>query len=202
MHYDKTLERPNEVRTAGRERMARRIRTLLEKRGYPRIQMFFLIAAAGGSAFVASFALLHAGITAMWMRYPLALSVAYAIFLAMLWLWMKTRPEHYDNAPDLAEALPTRSASEAGAAASEAGSGTASAGEFAASALSGELALPLGILLLGLELLFSSLYVVYSAPLLFSEILADALHSTAGCGGCRRATGSKRPSVTPSGPMS
>jgi hypothetical protein len=141
--------------------------------------MFFLIAAAGGSAFVASYALLHAGVAEMWLRYPLALSIAYALFLALLWLWMKTKPEHYDSAPDLANAFPTRGPSEAAAGASEAGGGAASAVEIGAGALSGELALPLGILLLALALLFSSFYVVYSAPLLFSEILTDALLATA-----------------------
>ncbi len=48
--------------------------------------MVFLTALSG---FVASFSMLMSGIRWMWLRYPIAVLVAYAVFLSLIWCWLK-----------------------------------------------------------------------------------------------------------------
>ena len=62
----------------------------LEAQSYPRIQMGLIVAITGASGLLASFLLLLAGVTSMTLRYPLALLVAYGVFLLMLWAWLRT----------------------------------------------------------------------------------------------------------------
>ncbi len=176
-----------------------RLRWRLERDAWPRVQMALLVALTGAAGFLASFALLHAGLDAMWLRYPLAVGIAYAVFLLLLWLWLRTRAEDYADLP-----LPSEgSAAEPGAASGapdvalrsggggDFGGGGASAG-FDAPASPGPLddglsfagdaadewAVPLALLLLVLGLALSSLYVVYSAPVLMAELLLDGALAT------------------------
>jgi hypothetical protein len=65
------------------------IRERLATRGSPRQQMSVIILITGVVGFVASYLLLHAGVTRMVMRYPLAVGIAYAVFLGCLWLWLR-----------------------------------------------------------------------------------------------------------------
>ena len=44
---------------------------------------------AGVSGLVTSFVALHLGLTRMAVRYPLAVAVAYAVFLGYLWIWLR-----------------------------------------------------------------------------------------------------------------
>jgi hypothetical protein len=66
-----------------------RMRARLERAHWPRLQMATLVAITGGVGFVASYALLRGGMGAMWQRYPLAVAIAYAVFLMLLWLWAR-----------------------------------------------------------------------------------------------------------------
>jgi hypothetical protein len=50
--------------------------------------MSLILAATGAAGFVASFALLHLGVWRMWVRYPLAVLFAYAVFMALLRVWL------------------------------------------------------------------------------------------------------------------
>lgn len=65
------------------------IRARLLSRVSPRAHMSAIIAGAAGAGFLASFALLRAGVTSMALRYPLAVGAAYLAFLALLWLWLR-----------------------------------------------------------------------------------------------------------------
>jgi hypothetical protein len=50
--------------------------------------MSLILAATGATGFVASFALLHMGVWRMWVRYPLAVLFAYAVFIVLLRVWL------------------------------------------------------------------------------------------------------------------
>jgi hypothetical protein len=57
----------------------------------PRLLMSLILAATGAAGFLVSFALLHAGVARMWLRYPVAVLCAYAVFLLLLQLWLYLR---------------------------------------------------------------------------------------------------------------
>jgi hypothetical protein len=50
--------------------------------------MSLILAATGAAGFVASFVLLHLGVWRMWLRYPLAVLFAYAVFIVLLRVWL------------------------------------------------------------------------------------------------------------------
>ncbi|HEX8720497.1 MAG TPA: hypothetical protein VF736_07705 [Pyrinomonadaceae bacterium] len=87
--------KPGARRPAGRRpqesdagRRVERVRRLLLRRALPRVQMALILAATGAAGFLASFALLHAGVWRMWLRYALAVLAAYLVFLLLLRLWL------------------------------------------------------------------------------------------------------------------
>lgn len=73
-----------------RARAVATVERWLVRRSLPRLQMFVMVVLTGFGGFAASFALLHTGIGHMWIRYPLAILVAYTLFLLMLriWIWL------------------------------------------------------------------------------------------------------------------
>lgn len=178
----------------------RRTRARIERDGFPRLQMLFLVMLTGAAGFLASFCLLQVGINQMWLRYLGAVCVAYLVFLLLLWLWLRTRAEDYVDVPDLSGLVPSRcdkgpdgavfkgkggeadgggasgwfdSADACGAGAAEPGDVVGNALDTAAEAE--EFAIPLVVIVLLGAALFSSLFVVYSAPLLFAELLVDGM---------------------------
>lgn len=185
------------MRPLDRIREIHRVRALLERDGFPRLQMLLLVATTAGSGFVASYLLLQAGLTEMWVRYLAAVGVAYLVFLGLLWLWMRTRVEDYVDVPDL---VPSSGHGEGGGRifggnGGEFGGGGAS-GTFdtpadlasvqsdslgpvgdavGAVADADELALPLVALAVLAALVLSSFWVVYSAPVLFAELVVDGV---------------------------
>lgn len=58
------------------ERRVERVRRLLARRAWPRLQMSLILSATGAAGFLASFALLHAGVWRIWLRYALAVLIA------------------------------------------------------------------------------------------------------------------------------
>jgi len=50
--------------------------------------MSLILLCTGAAGFLASFFLLHLGIYRMWLRYPLAILMAYCVFLLLLRLWL------------------------------------------------------------------------------------------------------------------
>lgn len=187
------------VAPPSRKRLLERIRMLLERRGYPRLQMMLLVALTGGAGFLCSFALLSSGVHAMWLRYAISVSAAYLGFLLLLWLWLRTGAEDYaDLNADLLELIPEGGREDepayeggggefgGGAAsgrfddllvespASGASDGVSSAAD-AAGSVDDLAAIPLLVLVFVLGLLVASISVVYSAPLLFAELLLDGV---------------------------
>ena len=178
----------------------RRIRGDLERDSFPRVQMFLLVTLTGASGFVASYLFLHAGFVEMWLRYLASFGVAYLMFLFLLWLWLRTRAEDYAELPDISGS-PSPGSGSSGTCYSgnggEFGGGGAS-GSFDApsesiSAISDsgstvgdalgtvaeaeEFAIPLVVVILVGAMLFSSLFMIYSAPILFAELLVDGVLS-------------------------
>jgi hypothetical protein len=174
------------------------MRARLLREGFPRIQMFILVTLTGFAGFGASAGLLAAGIDAMALRYMLAVGVAYIVFLLLLWLWLRTSAADYIDLPSSggsgsdAAACRTSGSSEdfAGAGGGFDGGGASANVDFGAGDSSiqtlaegplevigqaDEAAIPLAVLLLALGIVLSSLFVVWSAPILFAEILVDAL---------------------------
>jgi len=184
-----------------RLRAVQKIRSMLVRDSFPRLQMFLLVALTGAAGFIASYSLLHAGLAEMWSRYLASFAIAYLVFLALLWLWLRTRADDYVDLADLPGSPPSSSGSGnysgldgefggGGASGSyeevlsdmPAIGGTDSLGETLGSAAEAEeLAIPLIVLALIGTLLLSFFYmiysVIYSAPILFAELAVDGLLS-------------------------
>jgi len=179
-----------------------RIRSGLERDGFPRLQMLLLVTLTGAAGFVASYFLLRTGLTEMWLRYLASFCIAYLMFLILLWLWLRTRAEDYADFPDISGIDPSSSgtgssgtcysgkggdfggggASGSFEAPTEDISGIGDAGGSVGEALGSaaeaeEFAIPLVVLILIGALLLSSFLMIYSAPTLFAELLVDGVLS-------------------------
>jgi len=167
------------------------MRARLTREGFPRIQMFILVALTGLAGFGASAIMLSAGVDSMPMRYMLAMGVAYIVFFLLLWLWLRTSAVDYLDAVPIGSSDTTGDASDivggggsfdgGGASASFDAGTTHSSLEAVAKnpleavASADEGAIPLAVILLAFGIALSSLFVIWSAPVLFAEILVDAL---------------------------
>ena len=177
-----------------RHQLVARLRDRLERQGFPRLQMLLLVSLTGAAGFVASFTLLRLGLTEMWLRYLAAFSFAYLAFLGLLWLWLRTKAEDYTDIPDVSGLTPPRDGSQdvddfSGGDVSFGGGGASgsfdsphsdpvsdtmdSVGDVVSGA--DEFALPLVVIFFVGALLLSSVGIVYSAPVLFAELLVDGV---------------------------
>lgn len=180
-----------------RERDIARLRGKLERDSYPRLQMLLLVTLTGAAGFLASFLLLHAGLQAMWLRYPASIAVAYGVFLLLLWLWLRWRGEG-DISFDLTPSGRAADASFRGEGGSFDGGGASgnwesgdgimdSVGDsgadtaLEAAGSAEELLIPLALLAAICAALGAALFMMFSlvssAPLLFAELLVDGLLS-------------------------
>ncbi|MDN4037715.1 hypothetical protein [Massilia sp. YIM B02443] len=171
------------------------MRARLLREGFPRIQMFILVSLTALAGFGASVALLAAGMDTMALRYLLSVGVAYVVFLLLLWLWLHTSAADYldvatsgGTGGDTGTAHGPAGFSGGGGSfdgggasanvdfsASDSGIGAIAEKPLEAIGQAEEAALPLAVLLLVLGIALSSLFVIWSAPVLFAEILVDAL---------------------------
>lgn len=167
-----------------RSQLIQRIRHELETRGYPRLQMMLLVALTGGAGFLASFTLLTCGVDSLALRYSLAVAIAYLVFLLLLWVWLRADFDTYDGldevAMEIVDAIP-EPASRGSSTQSEplvelpdvSVPGIDAVGD------ADELAIPLGIVLvvagLVLAILLASVSVIFSAPILFAELIVDGV---------------------------
>jgi hypothetical protein len=92
------------------------VRARMLRHGHPRAQMSALLVVTGGCGFLASWAMLHLGVTAMGVRYPLAVVFAYGSFLLLLrlWLWSMMRHERRRSSMDSSTDSGRRSSSSDG----------------------------------------------------------------------------------------
>lgn len=186
---------PLHPRVATRATAIQLMRARLLRESFPRVQMFILVSLTGLAGFGASVAMLAAGVDTMALRYALAMGVAYIVFLLLLWLWLRT------SAADYLEFMPSGGSDGNAGAKDAAGDFTGGGGSFdgggasanvdfgtqdsaidaiadnplGAVAEAEEAAIPLVVILLAVGIALSSLFVIWSAPILFAEILVDAL---------------------------
>lgn len=196
------------IKYTSRHQLIERIRRELERRGYPRLQMLLLVSLTGGAGFLASYALLHAGLETIGLRYGLAVAIAYVFFLLLLWLWLRTDADTYDGLDEaigeVIGAIPERTAGQAryqGGGGEFGGGGSSGRWQDSGSVSeplvevpdvpdmpdmpdlpdADEATIPLGILLVVVTIvvtvLTASVSVVYSAPVLFAELLVDGVLS-------------------------
>lgn len=160
-----------------RQAAINRLRAQLERTGFPRLKMAFIVGLTGGVGFIASFSMLRHGVVAMAVRYPVAIAIAYLAFLFFLWMWLRWSAKDYVDIPDFSGlgARSDRGAYPCGGS----GQGSDDGGilsDVAGSATgAGDFAIPLVILAAAAGLLVASFWIVYRAPVLFAELLLDGM---------------------------
>ena len=152
--------------------LVRRARQSLEEHAWPRVQMFLIVSLTGAAGFLASWLMLRLGFNTMWMRYTAAMCVAYAAFLVLLWLWLRT------SGPDLVDVADIALDLDVPGAHHYHGGGESTPGEaLGAAGDADEFAIPLAVLLLlaglALALFVTCFSVISSAPLLLAELMVD-----------------------------
>lgn len=66
------------------------------RKSHPRLHASLILLLTGLAGFLASFVLLRLGIDAMWLRYPVAILIAYGVFLILLRVWLSlSRPRDF-----------------------------------------------------------------------------------------------------------
>jgi hypothetical protein len=159
----------------------------LESAGQPRLVMLAVLSVTLAAGFLASVAMTHLGINRMPIRYPLAVAVAYATFLGVLWAWLR-RQVIASDVQDDPEGLLIPGAAAFGAAAivkaaeeqdkpTKPSSHSSGIGDFSGL---GELGEGCGILVIlvliaGLCTLFVGIYLVATSPMLLAELLVDGV---------------------------
>jgi len=182
-----------------RERRIEIIRERLLRESMPRLQMSLILLFTGLSGFLVSFSLLRLHVFQMWVRYPIAILIAYGVFLLLLrvWLWVHGRPLKVDLDPSGLDVIPPDLGSGESVHPGGGGDfgGAGSGGSWGESVTSPSEAssktTPLDILGFDGDLgegclivvalialiggLVASLYIVYIAPALLAEILIDGV---------------------------
>ena len=176
---------------------ARRIESVSQRLWFPRLQVSLILLLTALSGFLTSFLLLSQGVLKMWLRYPVAIVVAYGVFLGLLalWVWLQRNSgeaepdfdfdvvedlssghEHSFDGGDDYGATETGGSWDASLSSTPdtVSDGTSSSfGFFDLDLEEGILVvLALAALVLGL---IASFYVIYIAPALLAEILVDGV---------------------------
>lgn len=84
-------------RVAPREELIAKARERLLRHGLPRLQMSLILAVTGASGFLCSFVLLRLGVGLMAVRYPIAVLVAYGVFLLLLRVWLNFQRDGWEG---------------------------------------------------------------------------------------------------------
>jgi hypothetical protein len=80
-----------------RARTLRALQLYFVRNRWPRLYMSAIVLITGAAGFGASWALLHGGVLRMWMRYPLALAIAYAVFLVLIRGWAELERARFEQ---------------------------------------------------------------------------------------------------------
>lgn len=77
-----------------------------QKRSYPRLVLGLILLVTGAVGLGVSYELLHAGVLRMWIRYPIAVLVAYGVMLALVRLWIEVEQRRFNpDDPAVREAI-------------------------------------------------------------------------------------------------
>lgn len=169
-----------------------RFRHWLERTTWPRLQMAGIVIVTGAVGLLSSFLLLQGGMESMLLRYPLAIAIAYVVFLLLMWAWTRWGA---DATVDAADACLSTHGSGGGASGwTGTGGGSGGGGSSAswtsssdASSASDASALDIVDADAGLPLLAALVlalvaaacviaagWVVWTAPMLMAELLVDS----------------------------
>lgn len=95
-----------QVRATLRERTVQSLKEYLQQADYPRLQMTMMVTLTGFSGFLASWLLMHLGLTHLGWRYGAAVLAAYGAFLGMLRVWLHFEGRRITlGSPDAEDAL-------------------------------------------------------------------------------------------------
>lgn len=83
-----------------RERARRALEGYFQKRSPPRLILSLILILTGFAGLVVSFGLLHAGLFAMWIRYPVAVLAGYGVFIGLLRLWLEFERSRFNPRRD------------------------------------------------------------------------------------------------------
>lgn len=86
-----------------REELVENVRKRLERYGLPRFQMSILLALTGATGFLSSYLLLKLGVDSMALRYPVAVALAYGVFLLLLRVWLRLQREGWNDMIDVSD---------------------------------------------------------------------------------------------------
>jgi hypothetical protein len=182
-----------------RERRIEIIKRRLLRKSTPRFQVSLILLCTGLSGFLVSFALLHLKVFQMWIRYPIAILIAYCVFLLLLrlWLWAHGRQLKADFDLSASDFIPSGESGspdfEPGGGGDFGGAGSggswgesvapssvASSNSSVSDGIGFDLDLEEGWLIVVALIaliggLIAALYIVYIAPALLAEILVDGV---------------------------
>ena len=167
-----------------RARELARLQHVLERMSAPRLQMSIIVAMTGAIGFLSSVMMLYSGVYQLWLRYPLAVVIAYAGFLLLLWCWLRLKCSEVLDGVDVPGGDSTPSGGHTcGATHSPGGGGNGSGGGGHGGIIDatpdiGEAVIVLiCIAALGCAV-WVACWTVLSAPTLFAELILDSALAT------------------------
>ena len=169
-----------------REQLIQKAKSRLLRHGFPRFQMFILVALTGAMGFLSAYVLLRLGLESMALRYPIAVAVAYGAFLLLLRVWLAVQQREWEiladatDLLDLSDLVPRGSGGSASPCAGDSlpksGGGKDSSFDFISLDLDeGGILVLVAILVLAVAVLGTAFWIVWTAPVLLAEVLVDGL---------------------------
>jgi hypothetical protein len=173
-----------------------RARQQLQRGGSPRLQMAVIVLFTGVAGLLASHLLRMGGIDTMLLRYPLAVLLAYATFLLLMWAWLRWRGDVVADAmiPDVGGlggfSMPgagldwfggggrSGGGGASGTWGQAVGSGSGASEDTVLDLADGDAGVPILAVLAFVALVATAVvaasWVIWSAPVLMAELLVDA----------------------------
>jgi hypothetical protein len=166
---------------AARRTLLGRLEALVN-RDRSRLFMTVLVLATGVAGLLASVVLRTLGIADMGLRYGLSVGIAYATFIFLVWLWIRSKRRRYGDEPDRGEDGDPLEAADAIKGSLDEAASTGNDADLAGA--SGGADLDEGIVVVAVLLAIgaavaASLYVVFIAPEFLAEMLLDGVLTTA-----------------------
>lgn len=162
-----------------RQAALRALRIYFAEKRWSRLAMAFILIITGAAGVAASWGMLKAGVLQMWLRYPLAVLIAWGAFLILLWLWMQVERRYFKADEQMAELLKGRDPKEAMRRLKDNDSSVLDwfnnvpdIGDAEGCAALAVIAIVLSLVAFALGAIFN---VLMGAPILFAEVFVDAV---------------------------
>lgn len=157
-----------------RKNIVGKIKRLLQARSFPRLQMTIIVLSTAAAGFLFSFLLLSLGLKYMSIRYAFAIFLAYLTFLFLIWLWLKLQKMKLEadgdiDAMDVADFVDILADGKPMDADFTGGGGF----DIGLDIDLDEFIVVIVALAAVLAGLIASLYIVFTSPSLFAEVLLD-----------------------------